>query len=296
MHKFSVQLAFLAAIIIWSTTPLAVQWSSGNAPLTSVLLRMVLGASFCGLIMFAKNTTLPFDQSARNLYLVSGISIFGAMSLIYLGAQSIPSGWIAVVYGLSPLFTGLFSLFVEPERQFTPARIFGILLGFFGLYLVFKAGLSIDENTINGVIIIVFSVIISSSSAVLARQLASKVELTGMQITMGGLLVAIPFFLVSALIFDPVTDISYSSKAVTSILYLGIIGTGIGFSLYYFLLKNTSASNVSMITLVTPVTALFIGSWLNNEPVISDVWIGAGCVCLGLLLYQYKPRYGFRKN
>ena len=296
MHKFSVPLAFLAAIIIWSTTPLAVQWSSGNAPLTSVLLRMVLGASFCGLIMFAKRTYLPNDQAARNLYLVSGLSIFGAMSLIYWGAQSIPSGWIAVIYGLSPLFTGLFSLFIEPERQLTPARIFGILLGFFGLYLVFKAGLSINESTIDGVIIIVFSVIISSSSAVLARQLASKIELSGMQITMGGLLVAIPLFLVSALIFDPISNITYSHKAVISILYLGIIGTGIGFSLYYFLLKNTSASNVSMITLITPITALFIGSWLNNEPVISDVWIGAGCVCLGLLLYQYKPRYGFRKN
>jgi len=296
MHKLSVPFAFLAAIIIWSTTPLAVQWSSGNAPLTSVLLRMVLGASFCGLIMFAKGTYLPSDRASRNLYLVSGLSIFGAMSLIYWGAQSIPSGWIAVIYGLSPLFTGLFSLFIEPERQLTPARIFGILLGFFGLYLVFKAGLSINENTINGVIILVFSVIISSSSAVLARQLASKIDLSGMQITMGGLIVAIPFFLISALIFDPITDISYSSKAIASILYLGIIGTGIGFSLYYFLLKNTSASNVSMITLITPITALFIGSWLNNEPVITDIWIGAGCVCLGLLLYQYKPRYGFRKN
>ena len=296
MHKLSVPLAFLAAILIWSTTPLAVQWSSGNAPLTSVLLRMVLGASFCGLIMFAKRTYLPLDRAARNLYLVSGLSIFGAMSLIYWGAQSIPSGWIAVIYGLSPLFTGLFSLFIEPERQLTPARIFGILLGFFGLYLVFKAGLSINENTINGVIILVISVIISSSSAVLARQLASKIDLSGMQITMGGLIVAIPLFFISALIFDPITDISYSSKAVASILYLGIIGTGIGFSLYYFLLKNTSASNVSMITLITPITALFIGSWLNNEPVIADIWVGAGCVCLGLLLYQYKPRYGFRKN
>ena len=296
MHKFSVPFAFLAAILIWSTTPLAVQWSSGNAPLSSVLLRMVLGATFCGLIMFAKRTYLPFDRASRNLYIVSGLSIFGAMSLIYWGAQSIPSGWIAVIYGLSPLFTGLFSLFIEPERQLTPARIFGILLGFFGLYLVFKAGLSINENTIKGVIILVISVIISSSSAVLARQLASKIDLSGMQITMGGLIVAIPFFLISALIFDPITDISYSSKAIASILYLGIIGTGIGFSLYYFLLKNTSASNVSMITLITPITALFIGSWLNNEPVITDIWIGAGCVCLGLLLYQYKPRYGFRKN
>ncbi|NNC99129.1 MAG: DMT family transporter [Gammaproteobacteria bacterium] len=292
MNKYSIPLAFACLIAIWSTTPLAIQWSSGNAPITSALLRMVLGVIFCALVMWISRVKLPFNRSANSLYLVSGFSIFGSMSLIYWAAQSIPSGWIAVLFGLSPLFTGLFSIFVEPESDLTVPRSLGIILGFFGLYLVFKAGLSINDETLIGVVLALTAVLISSASAVLIRHLSHRGNLSGMQITTGGLLVAIPLFAVTALLVDPVTQILYSPRAQAAILYLGLLGTGIGFSMYFFLLKNTSASKVSLVTLVTPITALLIGSWINNEPVIANVWWGGICVCLGLLLYQYKPRLG----
>lgn len=295
MNRFSVPAAFLVVMIVWSTTPLAIQWSSDDAPLTSALLRMLLGCCFCGLILIATKSRLSFGIENLKIFLVGGISIFGAMSLIYLAAQSIPSGWIAVLYGLSPLFTGAFDAFVEPENQLDTSRTLGILLGIFGLYFVFQASLSIDQNTFIGVVLVVGAVIVSSSSAVIIRQLGNKTELSGMQITTGGLIVAIPMFLISALLFEPVADVRYSNKALWSIAYLGLIGTGIGFSLYFFLLRRISASKVSLVTLVTPITALLIGAWLNDEEIVRNVWIGSACVCAGLLLYQYKPRLGWRK-
>ena len=79
------------------------------------------------------------------------------MSLFYLAAQHIPSGWIAVLFGLSPLLTGLFSAIVEPESKLTPIRIAGILLGFGGLYLVFSAGLNVAEASLLGIALTVLS-------------------------------------------------------------------------------------------------------------------------------------------
>ena len=295
MSKFRVPLAFLCVILIWSTTPLAVQWSTGNAPITSAFFRMLIGVVFCSGLMAVSKTSLPLDRLAVRLYLVSGLSIFAGMSLIYWAALSIPSGWIAVLFGLSPLFTGLFSVFVEPETRLTFSRGLGIFLGLFGLFLVFKAGLSINANTFKGVFLMFISVIVASSSSVLIRQLAANRKLTGRQISTGGLLVAIPIFALAALIVDPVSALGFSSKAIMAIIYLGLIGTGVGFTLYYFLLNNTSASNVSLVTLVTPITALLLGSWLNNEAVIPNVWLGGICVVFGLLLYQYKPRLGLKK-
>ena len=295
MSKFSVPTAFLCVILIWSTTPLAVQWSTGNAPITSAFFRMLIGVIFCGGLMAISKAPLPLDRLALRLYLVSGLSIFAGMSLIYWAAQSIPSGWIAVLFGLSPLFTGLFSVFVEPETRLTFSRGLGIMLGLFGLFLVFKAGLSINANTFKGVLLMFISVIVASSSSVLIRHLAASRKLTGRQITTGGLLVAIPIFAVAALIVDPIGAVDFSNKALISIVYLGLIGTGVGFTLYYFLLNNTSANNVSLVTLVTPITALLLGSWLNNEAVIPNVWLGGICVVIGLLLYQYKPRLGLKK-
>jgi len=292
----STALAFLCVIIIWSTTPLAIQWSSGNAPLTSLLIRMMIGMLFCLAVMGLMATRLPFDDHSRRLYVVGGLSIYLGMSLVYWSAQLMPSGWIAVIYGLSPLITGVISYFVEPDSRLTPIRIVGILLGFFGLYLVFNAGLALNENTIFGVSLLFISVLISASSSVLIRHLGHTTELQPMQTTTGSLIVALPCFALTAWILEPAGEVHFSTQNLLGILYLGLIGTGIGFTLYYYLLKKMPANQVALIMLITPITALLLGNLLNDEPVISKVWLGAGFVCVGLLLYQYKPKLGlFRK-
>jgi len=294
-HKLSIPFAFVAVLIIWSTTPLAIKWSAVDAPMTSALVRMIIGVLFCLVVLGLSTTKLPLSPEAIRIYVFSGLSIFIGMSLFYLAAQKIPSGWIAVLFGLSPLTTGLFSAVIEPETRLTLPRLCGIILGFSGLYLVFSAGLNVAEASVLGVTYTLLATIISSATSVITRQLVKSINLTGMQITTGSLIVAIPFFALSAWLFQPAMHTPLTDKALVSTLYLGLIGTGIGFTLYYFLLKHITANKVALITLITPIAALSIGSLVNNEPLIADVWIGAGLVCTGLLIYEFKPRLGLRK-
>jgi len=183
---------------------------------------------------------------------------------------------------------------VEPESKLTPSRVIGILLGIGGLYLVFSAGLKVEDASIKGIVLVLLAVLISSSTSVITRQLVKPLSLSGMQITTGSLIVTIPLFMLTAWLSEPNFQ-GFTNKAILSILYLGIIGSGVGFTLYYFLLKHTSANRVALITLVTPISALSLGSWLNNEPLVGEVWLGAAMVCIGLLLYEFKPKLGLRK-
>ena len=133
------------------------------------------------------------------------------------------------------------------------------------------------------------AVLVSSATSVATRQLVKNLDLPGMQITAGSLFIAIPFFAVSVLIVEPGLAFDFTYKAWSAILYLGLVGTGIGFTLYYYLLKHVSANRVALITLITPISALAVGSWLNNEALVPEVWLGASLVCAGLLLYEFKP-------
>ncbi len=288
-------IAFLTVLFIWSTTPLAIQWSSVGAPMTSVSLRMLIGMFCCSIFLLATTRRLPIDRSTVPIYLLGGISIYGAMSLFYAAAQEIPSGWIAVLFGLSPIATGVFSSFVEPETRLTPRKLLGLTLGLGGLYLVFSTGLNWQQASIKGVVYTLIATILSSASSVVTRQLVKDKTLSGMQITTGSLVVALPCFLITALILEPGLNIDFSSQAWLAIIYLGMIGTGVGFTLYYFLLKRVSASRLSLITLITPISALSLGSWLNQEPLIAEIWLGAALVCSGLMLYEFKPRLGLRR-
>ena len=161
--------------------------------------------------------------------------------------------------------------------------------------MVFSASLSFDTNSLKGILLVLVAVLVASASSVTIRQLAKTMDIQGMQITTGGLVVAIPFFAVTAWLTQTTASVNFSTSEALSILYLGMIGTGIGFSLYYYLLKKISANRVAMVALITPITALAVGSWLNNEPTIPSIWLGAGLVCAGLLLYEFKPKFGMRK-
>ena len=116
----SVPAAYLTVIVIWSTTPLAIQWSSiGVGYEFGVAARMLIGLLALLLIIRLRGLPLPWSRHARTVYLVSGLSLFIAMSLVYWSAQFIPSGWISVIFGLAPLITSAFASFILHENNLT---------------------------------------------------------------------------------------------------------------------------------------------------------------------------------
>src|SRR3569833_2304713 len=119
----SVPAAYLGVILIWSTTPLAIQWSAQGAGFSfAVMARMLIGLAVCLVLLAATRTAFPFTPAARRLYAVSGLSLFASMLLTYWGALHIPSGLISVIFGLSPLVTGVLAAQWLAAHTHTPHR------------------------------------------------------------------------------------------------------------------------------------------------------------------------------
>ena len=68
---------------------------------------------------------------------------------------------------------------------------------------------------------------------------------------------------------------------------MGVFGSLLGFYAYFTVLQKMSASNVTLVTLVTPIIALILGAWLNDEQVTDKLILGATAVLLGLSLYHF---------
>ena len=69
-----------------------------------------------------------------------------------------------------------------------------------------------------------------------------------------------------------------------------MIGTVLGFNLYFYVLKRVPASAIGLITLITPVLALLLGQGLNGEHIASHVWLGTAVILLGLSLFMWGGR------
>jgi drug/metabolite transporter (DMT)-like permease len=96
-------------------------------------------------------------------------------------------------------------------------------------------------------------------------------------------------------IFDGQLPTEIPPRALASIVYLGVLGTTVGFALYMYLLKRLPVATLTLVTLITPATALILGQLLNNETVGVEVWYGAGLITAGLMVHQFGHRLGLAK-
>ncbi|MBT6455899.1 MAG: DMT family transporter [Gammaproteobacteria bacterium] len=289
----SITAAYLTVIIIWSTTPLAIQWSSAGVGYEfGVALRMVIGLSVLLLIVKLWRQPLPWNKHNLRIYLSGGIPLFIAMSSVYWSAQFIPSGWISVIFGLTPLFTSLFASLILGEKSFTTGKTIGMLLGLAGLAIVFMESINFEQAAWWGVAGVSISSLVHSLSTVLLKKLNPTIP--AISITTGSLIVATPLFVLNSLFHGLPQDIP--TQSLSAIVYLAIMGSALGFPLYFYCLKKLHAQRVALITFITPVTALLLGNWLNHELISQQIWLGTACILAGLAIYEYGKYLPWKKG
>ncbi len=280
------KIAYLAVIIIWATTPLAIKWSSeGVGFLFGITTRMILGLIVSTIFIHILGRRMPWHRGAVATYLAGGLGIYTAMTCVYWGSQYIPSGWVSVVFGLSPIITGAMATKMLAEDALSTHRIIGIGFGFIGLVVVFGHGLSIGPEFLYGVTAVLLGTTFHALSAVLIKRIDANIG--GFALTAGGLSVAVPLLVATWLIADGAAPAEIPLRALLSIIYLGIIASAIGFTLYYYILRRMSVSRVSLIALITPILALMLGNILNGEPLSRAILLGAASIVFGLVVYQY---------
>ena len=282
----SVPAAYLGIILIWSTTPLMIKWSGeGVGYLFGVSSRMVLALCITSLLLVVWTRKLALHRAAIKTYLATGLGIFMAMLAVYYGAQFISSGLVSVLFGITPLVTGVFAAIWLNERALTINKISGVMLGIIGLAVIFGSGITVGEHAVLGIVAILLAVLSHSVTAVVVKSIGA--ELDAIDVTHGGLLVAAPLYLMSWLIFGAGLPDELPQRSWMSIVYLSVFGSVLGFILFFYVLKHVEASRVALITLITPVTALLLGQYLNNENNDPLVWIGTFLILLGMAFYQW---------
>ncbi|MEY8213275.1 MAG: DMT family transporter [Colwellia sp.] len=283
----SVSMAYLAVLLIWSTTPLGIVWSSESInPSLAVLLRMLIALILGTLVIKIRKIHIPWHKKALKLYSFSALGIFGGMLFSYLSATYLSSGIISLVFGLSPVISALLAKKILAEPNISGMRKLSMAISLVGLAVVCSDNFNLVNDGIYGVIFILMAVFFFSLSGVLVKSVSLAIH--PLATTIGALSVATPLFLLSWLILDGTLPIdTWQAKSLWATVYLGVFGSLIGFYAYFTVLQKLSASNVTLITLITPVIALTLGAVLNGEVISDKLIVGAFMVLLGLSIYHF---------
>jgi len=284
------KMAYLVVIAVWSTTPLAIKWSSaGLDPLWGLAIRISIATVCVVVLLQIWKHPIPLHITALKNYLAGGLGLYGGLIFVYIGAAFVPSGLVSVLYGLSPIFSGVLAYYIIDDPPFSIAKWLALLFSVIGLAVIFLDDVQLNDELILGVILVLISVLFFCLSGVLIK----KYQHEGHPLTQttGSLLVCLPLFLLSASI--AADDFNYADVQLTaklSIIYLAVVGSIVGMLCYYYVLNRMSPSSVALITVITPVIALSLGVYLNGE--VFSVWtyIGTLMILVGLTVFNWGDR------
>ena len=220
----SVPAAYIGVVLIWTTTPLAVKWSTeGVSFLFGVSSRMTLAVLIALALTLLMGSGLPWHRTARRTYVAAGIGMYTAMLSLYWGAQFIPSGWISVIFGTSPIMTGVLAALLLGERSLSIPQLGGILIGMAGLCLIFGTGVSLGMQSVHGFIAVLTAAFCYSTSLVWVKRIGAQLDTMAM--VAGSLLVAVPLYLLTWLLIDGHWPSLIPARTGAAIIYLGVIGS-----------------------------------------------------------------------
>ncbi len=282
-----IKVSYFIMVLIWSTTPLGIVWSSDTvSPTLAVLLRMLVGLTLGAVIIAITRIRVPWNKNACLLYFYSSIGIFGGMLLSYMAAKTVPSGIISLMFGLAPILSGLLAQQLLNEPKFSAIKLIALTCALIGLYFVSYNQIKHSQTQGLGLLYVFIAVCFFSLSGVMIKRV--KIAIHPMATTFGALVFVTPLFFIAWLLLDGELNIqNWSAKSIWAIGYLGVFGSLLGALAYFHVLQNLNASTVALTTLITPSFALGLGAWLNNEPLSKELISGAVIILLSLGVFQF---------
>jgi len=288
-------LAYIGIVLIWTTTPLAIKWSGQTDWLFGVASRTALGALLIlPFLLWRSNSGFSFKPAALKVYVAASIPILGGLTCMYWASQYLPSGWIAIVFALTPVVTGLLAHFCLPDSRLTLKKTLGVVISLLGLFIIFAPNLKQQyaQLQVMAILVALMSVTFHSFGTVLVKRMNH--QLSAIHVVVG----ALWFSVLGHFMIAPETLFHWPELGLResgAILYAASIGSVLGFLLYFYLLKNVEAIKVALIPVITPVFAILLGHFLNDEVLNASVWFGTALVVFGLVIFEWRFR-GFLRN
>ncbi|QOJ28736.1 MAG: EamA family transporter [Ignavibacteriales bacterium] len=276
-------LLYILLCLIWGTTWLAIRLGLEDfAPFFSAGLRFVVAAVVLGAIIYLKKIPLPFDKKSMLIYIMLGMfSFFVPFGMVYWGEQHVSSGLAAVLFAVYPFGVTVFSHFILRNEEITPRKVAGMVLSFAGVYTIFHNSIGGGSDLyVIGMFMILISAVMQAYILVLFKKHGSY--LNALSVNFIPVLIAGVSFFISSAIIEPEPVKQITAAGISTTLYLGIFGTVITFTTYYYLLKRIPLLLLSFIAFITPVIAVIAGWIFAAEKLSEKDLIGSALVVAGL--------------
>ena len=251
-------------------------------PLTIVTLRVGLAAITLWLVVLALKLPIPYSPPIWIAFLTMGLlNNVLPFSLIVWGQSQISSGLAAILNATAPLFGVIVAGILLRDESATPLKITGVVIGFAGVIVMMDLS-SIATSSLLAQLAILAAALSYACASVYGR----RFKATGLN----PILVAAGQVTGSTLLLLPIAlwvdgndhYANVPSQVWAAIISLAVFSTAAAYILYFKLLASAGATNILLVTLLVPVSAILLGWLFLEESLQTPHIIGMAMIALGL--------------
>jgi drug/metabolite transporter (DMT)-like permease len=282
--------AFIGLALIWGGSFLAIKLAVQDMSPTALLLfRSIAGFLALALIVLALRKPMFGAGWRGRLWGFAIMAVTNAVIpwvCIAWGEERISSGLASILNSTTTLWTAVLIYWVVPSERPTFINYVGVLVGFAGVVVLVYPELA--AHGISGDVLGALAVVLASASyavnAIYQRRKMRDVSI--FEISLGQLAASVLFAIPIAA--PSLAHIHWHWLSIGAVIALGAIGTGVAYTLYYYIMNTLGAVRAAGVTYVVPITAVFWGALLLHETVSVTIIAGMAVILAGIVLVNLR--------
>ena len=248
--------------------------------MTIAFLRVFFGSIPVLILCFYKKIVIEaFSKDWHWFMLIGLINLVIPFFLIAYGVKSVQSNLAAILMSTTPLSSTILGHFYTKNEKFNIAKTVGILIGFAGIVYLFSDNILIDKNNFLSAILI----LVGSTCYVIGGVLTLKISKKKNENVTGSILIwaTLILFPLMCLLETPWEN-TPSLNSTMSVIYLGIVPTGVAWLLRFKILKKNGLIFQSQVSYLIPIFGIILGYIFLSELITYKVLISLLAVVVGI--------------
>ncbi|WP_320179077.1 DMT family transporter [Roseovarius pacificus] len=267
-------------------------------PLTVVGLRTGIAALALGAVLWIRGETWPFAQGTVAAFFVMGfLNNLVPFSLLFWAQTMIPSGLASILNATTPIFSIIVAHFLLADERMARNRAIGILSGFLGVVVLLGGGVPGGTGiALSGMLACLAAALSYGFAGVYGRRFKAM-NLSATQVAFGQLIATTLMMVPIVSLADRPWAVAVPSRPViVSVLALAIVSTALAYVIFFRVLASAGAVNVTLVTLLVPVSAILLGRFILGEDLALRQYAGMGLIGIGLLAIDGRIAERLRRS
>ncbi len=274
-------LCFLA--LIWSSAFFNIKIATESfGPLTIAFLRVFLAS--IPLIILCNIKKIKIEVFSKDWYwfaLIGFVNLVIPFFFISYGIKAVQSNLAAILMSSTPLTSTVLGHYFTKNEKFNLIKTVGVLIGFSGIVYLFSDNILINENNFYSALLILLGATGYVVGGVLTLKISNKRnENVTTSICIWASIILLPL----TMIFEQPWNSTPNTLSIISVVYLGLVSTGLAWLLRFSILKKNGLIFQSQVSFLIPIFGIILGYIFLKELITPKIIVSVVLVLIGIYL------------